>query len=506
MEWGRLTRAARAARVAQAREDASAFVDGLYGVEGAGFQRAWHAAVERESRLVLWAPVEHGKTQRMMGHTIWRLGRHPHMHGLVVGESATAAEKLLASIRRTIDESPWVREVFPHLKPAAGKYAKWTDQAIRIEGQKPGDKDYSLQAIGIGGAILGARLDWVLGDDLCTFHTTATSLQRQKVREWWTSTITGRLLPGAHALILGNAWFPDDVMHWLVKEAGYASSKVEAYRTAGDGSVIEASILWPAQWSKARLEARIKELGPGVEADRQMRCIPYASGSNQFDLEWFDRAFAMGEALWGTAFGRLVPRFLAEYRGAWPVYTGVDLGVSRKESADLTSIFTLAVEPETQRRYVIHVDRGRWKGPDIVRRLEAVYARYGGQIVVENNAAQEYLAEWTRSKGVPITSFFTGGQKSDPRFGVPSIAQELEMGLWVLPTEPAMHAWRSDCLSYTPGQHVGDTLMASWLAREAARASGVGSAAIVHPGGVRASTTLHARYDQGGRRGSGRPS
>lgn len=494
-------KAARAARVARAREDSSTFVDLLHGVEGAPFQREWHRQCDAHDRLVLWAPVEHGKTVRLaVGRAVWLLGRNPKRHGLVVGASALSASKILSAIRQTIDENPVVREVFPNLRPATGKYAKWTDDAIRVAGQAPGDKDFSLQAIGIGGSILGARLDFVIGDDLCTFETTATALQRQKVREWWTSTITGRLLPGAQALILGNAWFPDDVMHWLVKEAGYASSKVEAYREREDGTVIEESILWPAQWTAKRLEARIRELGSIVEARRQMRCVAYASGSNQFDLEWFDRAFALGTDAWGEAFGKLLPRFLSEYRGAWPVFTGVDIGIGRREQNDLSCLFTIAVEPGTQRRYPVHVESGRWSGPQIIERIRKVHALYGGRILVENNAAQDFLVQWTREKGVPVEPITTGNLKADPRYGVPSIAQELSAGMWVLPTEDEMHKWRAQCLAYTPGQHAGDRLMASWFAREAARTSSLVAGETVDPGG-RQSANLRARYDIRDRRG-----
>lgn len=495
-------KAARAARVALARRDSSVFVDLLFGVEGAGFQREWHRQCDAHDRLVLFAPVEHGKTLRLAtGRAVWLLGKNPKAHGLIVGASAMSASKILSAIRQTIDENPVVREVFPDLRPAKGKYAKWTDEAIRVAGQDPGDKDFSLQAIGIGGSILGARLDFVIGDDLCTFETTATALQRQKVREWWTSTITGRLLPGATALILGNAWFPDDVMHWLVKEAGYTESRVEAYREREDGTVIEESILWPSQWSRARLEQRIRELGSVVEARRQMRCVAYASGSNQFDLEWFDRAFASASEMWPTAFEKILPRFLRDgYRGTWPVFTGVDLGVGRTEKNDLSCLFTIAVEPGTQRRHVIWVESGRWSGPQIIERIQGVFGKYGGRIFVENNAAQEFLLQWTREKGVPVEPITTGNLKADPRYGVPSLAQELAAGMWALPTEDELHKWRAQCLSYTPGQHAGDRLMASWFAREAARTAPYSEAAVVAPDNLRGSGTLRGRYDVRGRR------
>lgn len=496
--------AARAARVRQARDDFAAFVEGLLSVDVAPFQRRWHAVVNEHPRVVLWAPVEHGKTAQMsIAFAVWCLGRDPSLHGLIVGATATAAEKVLSAVRQLIDESPWVRAVFPALKPVKGKYAKWTDEKIRVEGIALGDKDYSLQAIGFGGSILGARLNLLIGDDLVTFETSATHLQRQKVIDWWLSTLVGRLLPRARVLLLGNAWFPDDLMHHLVRHSKYYEHRDEAYRERENGTLDPASILWPSQWDAERLQQRIDELGV-VEARRQLRCIAYASGSSQFDLEWFDRAFTLGEELWGKTFGKLLPRFLTRYDGPLLVKTGVDLGVSRKEGADFTSLFTLAVDTDTGRRFPIHVERGKWTGPEIIDRLARVHARYGGDLIVENNAAQDYLVQWTQEKGIPVRATTTGSSKADPRFGVPSIAQELEQGLWALPLEPEIHKWRADCLAYSPDKHVGDTLMASWFAREAARKSSYVEAGVVDPEVERRSQSraLRARYGVTARRDS----
>jgi hypothetical protein len=42
-----------------------------------------------------------------------------------------------------------------------------------------------------------------------------------------------------------------------------------------------------------------------------------------------------------------------------------------------------------------------------------------------------------------------------------------------------MHTWRSQCLAYSPGQHVGDLLMASWFARQAALSADIVTASTL---------------------------
>jgi hypothetical protein len=71
-----------------------------------------------------------------------------------------------------------------------------------------------------------------------------------------------------------------------------------------------------------------------------------------------------------------------------------------------------------------------------------------------------------------VKGFTTGKNKPDPRYGVSSLATELEAGQWVLsPDEPELVAWKAECMNYSPGTHTGDRLMASWFAREGSRLS-----------------------------------
>lgn len=39
----------------------------------------------------------------------------------------------------------------------------------------------------------------------------------------------------------------------------------------------------------------------------------------------------------------------------------------------------------------------------------------------------------------------------------------------LIPDAPATRGWAQECLGYSPSEHTPDGLMASWLAREAAR-------------------------------------
>lgn len=110
-----------------------------------------------------------------------------------------------------------------------------------------------------------------------------------------------------------------------------------------------------------------------------------------------------------------------------------------------------------------------------MQRIIDTHNRYHSIIAVENNAAQEYILQFTKQvSAVPIVPHHTGSNKVDPIFGVQSIAVEMSNGKWIIPSQggscaPEISAWVQEMLYYDPSKHTGDRLMSSWFARELSR-------------------------------------
>lgn len=472
--------AAQELSIRAARRDSSVFVDGFFGYTSAPFQREWHRQWNQpDARVVQWVSIEHGKTQQATGWALHRLGTDPvRARILWIGASSEAAEKSTSIIKTAIEKPPpYLRAVFPALRPGS---KKWTQAAFSVSEAKVTEKDYSVQRAGVGKQILGGRYTDIVLDDVLNFDTTYTAEQRGKLVKWFFSTIPGRLLEGGRIICLGNAWYPDDLMHEMAKR-GYTVIRQEAYRETGDGQIIPESVLWPAQWSVERLEKRREELGP-IEAQRQLRCIPYQPGEGRFQMEWFDQAMEAGRDL----------TFVDEYQGPEPVFMGVDVGISEKEGRDPWGLWAFRVNPKTQRRTLLNAAEERMDGRRGIDTLKDWYRRYGAVLMVENNAAQDFIRQFAGAEGVPTLPFTTGKNKADPAFGVPSLGVELSQGMWILPcaderSQRMAVLWRTQCLAFAPGQHTGDLLMASWFAREAARkgqiAAAVNQAPATSPAG-----------------------
>jgi len=457
-----LTRA-RMLRLELARRDPNVFVPmilrdeetGAY-VKQAPYHSAWQQLVTDHKRTVLWSHVESGKTQQVtIARVIWELGCDTSLRIALVSNTGTQATKMLRSISQYITDSAEVKRIFPDLKPGV----QWTSEAITVERDTPA-KDPSIQATGMHGNILGARLDFLIMDDVLDYENTRTDYQRAEALRWIESTLFGRLTRRARVVFIGNAWHRNDAMHMLAQRAGWHAVKF----TVADPVTMESN--WPERWDKERIIDKKQELGP-LEFARQMMCEPRADGQSRFLSTDIERCLDRGR---GTKFV-----YNADTVDG-TIITGVDLAVSKKSDAAMTVLFTIAILQSGDRR-VLNINAGRWTAQEIISQLEDTYHRFGGHIFVESNAAQKFIVQLAQDKDLPVRPFHTGKNKTHPTYGVESLSAEFARGQRIIPCnydgsmEKSVREWVDEILYYDPVSHTGDRLMASWIAREGARRS-----------------------------------
>ena len=467
--------ARREADVRRARQDPAAFVEYVMTHERTGrrirnarHHIEWHRFLDAHRRAVLWAPVEHGKTQQVaVGRVLYAIGSDPSRRIAIISDTAYQSMRILSAVKAHIEQNHRVKEVFPHLKRSEQAGDPWHSHALTVA-RPTIAKDPSIQALGIGGAVTGARLDLVVMDDVLDFDNTRTPEQRKKLVEWMDSTILTRVTEGGRVEFISTPWHPDDLGHVLARRPGWESRIYSAVLNPDDPPE-QWQPLWPEQFSRERLLDIYKTTTPHNFA-RKYLCRVRADEASRFRKEWLDAMVEAGRG-WGPF--RRAP---ATQGVQWPCFTGVDLGVGEKQEDALTVLFTIALEPTgRRRRVVLEIQSGRWTAPEIVRRLQDVYARYQSLILVESNGAQRFLVQFAGDR-LPVRPFFTTSQnKFDEHFGVESLAVEIRNGLWVLPSgrdgDPGTEAreWMREMLYYAPEAHTGDRLMASWFAREGAR-------------------------------------
>jgi hypothetical protein len=442
-----------------AREDFNAFVErvmrdertGEY-LEQAPVHQAWAELADEHDKLVLWSHVEAGKTTQMsIARPLWLLGRDPTARIAVVSNTHGQAKKIVGPIKQMIERSQDLHEVFPHLQPSE----PWTDTTLTVKRPFVA-KDPSIQALGLHGNITGARLDYLICDDILDWENTRTKDGRDSTWDWIQSTLIGRLTSRARVWIIGTAYHPDDALHRFAKMPGFRAFLYPMVDEKGEPR-------WPARWPRERVEKARKEWDPIVFA-RQALCKARSDEGSRFKSEWIEQCRRLGE-------GRKIGTGIQKIPAGCKTFTGVDLAVQVKDSADRTCMFTILVDGFGNRR-VLECVSGKWPGEEICQRVASAQNRWQSIVIVENNGAQDYIRQRLGDKyGFPCHGFTTGSNKAHPEFGVESLAGEMAQGKWIIPcvngfSTPELEEWISELLYYEPSKHTGDRLMASWFARE----------------------------------------
>jgi hypothetical protein len=447
-----------------ARDDFPSFVeyvmtderDGRF-LEMAPVHLAWSEEADKHDRLIIWSAIEHGKTTQLsIARSLWLLGRDPSLRIAVLSNTYHQAGKIITVIKNYIERSAQLHRVFPHLRPASKN--AWTSSFIVVE-RPTKSKDPSVQAFGVHGNITGSRIDHLIVDDVLDWENTRSKQQREDLWEWY-QAISGRLTDGGRVLVVGTAFHPEDLLHRLAKVPGWVAQRYPVI------DVKTGQPRWPERWPLHRINRVRQEMIP-AEFARQLLCQVRSDDSGRFKQEWIQKALDLGE-------GKSIATHLNHVPPGYKIYTGVDLAVQEKDSADKTALFTIAVRNDGTRE-VMECISGRWQGPEIVSRIADAQRRWQSICIVENNAAQDYIRQFLgQNHALPVHGFTTGRNKAHPDFGIESIAGEMAMGKWVIPNQngrstPGIEAWISEMLYYTPEAHTGDHLMACWFAREGIR-------------------------------------
>lgn len=458
--------------------------------------------IQAHPKCIVFMPPGASKTFCTGIITLFLLGQNATERGAVVSATQGQAEKPLAMVRDYIEASKELRFVFPGLQPSARRGDPWTQTSITVN-RPPAIRDPSLVAVGIDGALPGSRLSWMVIDDILDRQNTATKSQRDKVYDFIETTCLSRMdLTGGRVVVTNTAHHPDDAQHRLLKKRKWPAIKITLsgnvylYNTEWDSPLIRPSVHGPKDvegpyrlvandalhpsgfdehdelsfWPTKFTEAVRAELKRGYTPHRFMQLYEQQSSdkeSQRCQDEWIERCKVPGLKL------------TDRYDGSFYTATGVDLAVQEGEENDNTAFVTVEFRPDGVRR-LLDVEIGQWNGPTIVEKIIEKTKSFKSVARVENNAAQDYILQFTRKKqkSVRIIPHTTGRNKSHPEYGVEGIFIEFMNGAWMIPCnedgtmDPMVEQLVEGCLDYQPSKHTHDALMALWFAVEQGRKIG----------------------------------
>ena len=396
-------------------------------------------------------PPEHAKTTSItINYVTYRIAMDPNIRVILVSKTQAMAQKMLFAIKTRLTH-PKYQDMLLKYAPQGGfdKDAEaWNQTMIYVnpEGRDSGEKDPTVQALGIRGHIYGARADLIVLDD-CVDLTNAHEYEKQI--DWIQSEVISRIASTGSMLIVGTRLaskdlyselrdpmrYPDEVSPWTY----LAMPAVLNFTENPDG--------WETLWPRSnqpepgakgvQLEPDIDGLFPKWDGPRlnkkRARVSPRAWSMVYMQRQVADDGIFDPEAVKASINGNrmtgLIPKGMVNCRpngmDGLIVVAGLDPATSGH-----TAAVAIGLDPYTQKRYILDVYNKAGTTPEGMRDLIKEWSiKYSiTEWRIEKNGFQGFLVhdrelnDFCAARGTMIRPHFTGSNKHDEGFGVAAMA------------------------------------------------------------------------------------
>lgn len=496
------------------------FVSNVMGLKNADFHDDLDNVLSDDfyRAIVIAYARDHGKTTHLsIAYPLWEIAKNHNLRILLISSTSGIASSFMTEIVGHIDKNEtykrWAKVIDPNDKGVIPQFKgnrkaneKWSGSSIIIDREDLNLKDPTINAVGLFGSILSKRADIIILDDLVNQVNSMTEDQRLKVIDWFYTTILPVLVPGGRVIYLGNTWHQDDLVSRLMKDPQFdyrkkraaiihESNHVELWNewvkilldesipTAKDRKIKAeeyyqsnktlmddgVQVLWPERYHYKDLF--LKRFSNPYAFARMYMCDPSNRPNQKIKDEWVEEALRKGKGF----------RFQRTPHAGIVVSTfcsGLDLAISEKDSADDTALLTLDKilygngDTVKDGDFIIrNIVRGHLS-PNEVREMLRDHSQNDKPdgIRVETVGYQESIKRDMEDMGIPVTGYHTGGEKNDPDVGVNSIAILMELGKFIIPSDPTdpytvkLALQLANEMRAFPDGHTGDSLMALWFA------------------------------------------
>lgn len=399
------------------------------------------------SRLLVNVPPNHAKSMTItINYVTYRIAKDPNINVLVISKTQEQAKKFLYAIKQRLTH-PKYADLQLAFGPADGYKAtaeQWSATRVYLGGdaRDSGEKDPTVEALGMGGMVYGSRAHLIVLDDVVTLSNAGEWAKQQ---DWIRQEVASRLPPGGgQLLVVGTRVAPVDLYKELRNAEHYTDGKVPWTYLAMpavlkyNDTPKDWETLWPVcdlplnetdqpdedglfeRWSGPRLNEVRNEVGPGKWS------LVYQNLDVAEDAI-FDPVCVRGAVNGMRRPGALVSGATGHPQNPENFYRVI--GIDPAMSGD-TAAIAYAVDRRTHKRYVMDVHVMTSPTPAAIRSLikEWSEAYKPHTVIVESNAFQLFLTQdeeirnYLASRGIAYRPHHTSNNKQDPEFGVASLA------------------------------------------------------------------------------------
>jgi hypothetical protein len=396
-------------------------------------------------RVLINVPPEHAKSTTItINYVTYKIVTNPNIRVIIVSKTQGMARKFLGAIKTRLSHPAYIK-LQTAFGPNGGYKAdatQWSADMIYLgTGRDSGEKDPTVQALGMGSQIYGARADLIIVDDAVMG---ANAHEWEKQLEWLQKEVITRLGRHGKLIIIGTRVAPVD-LYKMLRDPSQWSGGVPPFTYCAMPAVLEFDEKpekWKTLWPESEQQENQKDDqlpsgnfpkwdGPSLSKRRsQVSAAVWAMVYQQEDVtedSIFSPTCVAGSINGMRKRGPLKPGTPGHPRAAEGTYTvmGLDPAMS-----GATGAVMVTYNKSDGKIYILDCINMTEPSPDKIQHLiEDWVEKYRPQeLRIEINAHQkayaldEKLRNFLAQYGCQLNSHFTGKNKWDTSFGVASMA------------------------------------------------------------------------------------
>ncbi|RTL51178.1 MAG: terminase [Rhodocyclaceae bacterium] len=362
---------------------------------GKEFQDNWHIdaivyALERsiegkEQRLIINMPPRQLKSMIVsVVFPAFLLGMDPTVKIICVSYGEDLAKPLARDFRRIV-ESEWYRKVFPNVVAIKSTEGEFVTEA--------GGYRYSTT---VNGTITGRGSDFILIDDPIKPEDANSDTTRNKVNEWFKSTLLSRLEDKKRSVLIlvMQRLHVNDLSGFLEADGGYAKLSLPA--------IAPRNAVIPIGLNRNYQRSAGEPLNTAYESLEVLESIRDQMGPHIFTAQYQQQPERPDGAYIKQKYLQRVST-LSQIKSGGMYWISVDSALSTEKTADFSAISVGYSNEEGH--YVLTASRGRWDFEELLKQVMRHYQPERNMtFIVEKAGSGISLLQYLQKRSYPCFS------------------------------------------------------------------------------------------------------
>lgn len=334
----------------KAKLSSAYFTQEYLGYTLAPFQKELHKIIKHNNKVLFTVSRNTGKTDVVLAPIIMHTHLfNPDKSSLLTSRSNDLIKKVINYIDSHFQNNERILTDFAYEL----RDYKRTNNDLIFNTNDHSSKQYTIEARSIDSSLTGNHYDYLWADDLEDDKSVLTAHSRQKTKDFYNTTISPLLNPGAKQVASGTFKHLDDIYNqWIKSKTWYHYNAPVAYKMPESWNLVyddngvaidigkikgDYKLLFPERWNIKDIILKIAEIGR-TAFEREYQNNIKALQNTTLKLDWIKKCAITKEKAEEYDVELIPPLQNLE------IYQGVDVAIGEKQQNDYFVVETIGVQ------------------------------------------------------------------------------------------------------------------------------------------------------------------